>query len=184
MQEPIPGVVHAGPGADFGPAGKTLLAVSKTAAVAGGLVFVALVGMSIASIVGRKVASAPVPGDVEVLQMCAAFACATFFAYCHLAGGDVKVDFFTAKCRPATVHRLDALGSLLTGLVGAVLAWRSTVGAVAVRASEETSMILGWPLWVAQALMVPGLVLMALAGFYMVAHHLGQANHATAGGQP
>ena len=175
MQEPIAGVNDAHPGADFGPLGRMLLAISRWAAVGGGLVFVGLVLMSIVSIVGRKIASTPVPGDVEVLQMAAALACATFFAYCHLTGSDVKVDFFTAKARPVVVHVLDAFGSLLFGGVGALLAWRSAEGALVVRASEETSMILGWPLWVAQALMVPGLVLMALAGLYMVGYHLQRA---------
>lgn len=177
MQEPIPGAASADPGADFGPFGRALLATSRVAAIGGGIVFVLLVLMSIVSIVGRKLAAAPVPGDVEVLQMCAAFACAAFFAYCHMTHSDVKVDFFTAKSSPRTVHRLDAFGSLLFGLVGALLAWRSALGALSVRASEETSMILGWPLWIAQALMVPGLVLMALAGFYMMAHHWSQAQH-------
>lgn len=177
MQEPMPGA-STGSGAEFGPVGRALLAVSRVAAVSGGLVFVALVAMSIVSIVGRKLVSLPVPGDVEVLQMAAAFACAAFFAYCHLTHCDVKVDFFTAKSSPATVHRLDALGSLLFGLVGSVLAWRSAAGALMVRESEETSMILGWPLWVAQALMVPGLVLMGLAGLYMAAWHWRQV-HAT-----
>ena len=64
----------APPGADYGPFGRGLLLVTKLVAIAGGLVFVALVAMEIVSIVGRKLASAPVPGDVEVLQMCAAFA--------------------------------------------------------------------------------------------------------------
>jgi TRAP-type C4-dicarboxylate transport system permease small subunit len=148
-----------------------LFAASKALAIAGGLVFVALVVMSIASIVGRKLASMPVPGDVEVLQMTAAFASACFFAYCHLNGGDVKVDFFTARARAATVHLLDAFGSLLVGLFGALIAWRAWEGAMSVKESGETSMILGWPLWVAQVLMVPGFVLMALAGFYMVGQH-------------
>ena len=94
MQEPIPGAPAASlPG--FGPVGRRLLALSKAAAVGGGLVFVALVVMSIVSIVGRKLASAPVPGDVELLQVCSAFAASAFFAYCHLNQGDVKVDFFT-----------------------------------------------------------------------------------------
>jgi TRAP-type C4-dicarboxylate transport system permease small subunit len=172
MSEPVPGAELTGVPPSFGPIGRALLVLAKALALAGGLVFMGLVVMSIVSIVGRKLAAAPVPGDVEVLQMCAAFACASFFAYCHLIGGDVKVDFFTAKASPATVHRLDAFGSLLFGTVGALLAWCSAAGALVVRASEETSMILGWPLWVAQALMVPGLVLMALAGFYMVVHHL------------
>ena len=41
-----------------------------------------------------------------------------------------------------------------------------------VKASGETSVILGWPVWVPQMLMIPGFVLMALAGCYMVGAHL------------
>ena len=96
---------------------------------------------------------------------------AAVLAYCHLNGGDVKVDFFTARARAATVHLLDAFGSLLVGLFGALIAWRAWEGAMSVKESGETSMILGWPLWLAQALMVPGFVLMALAGFYMMGLH-------------
>ena len=89
-----------------------------------------------------------------------------------LEGGDVKVDFFTAHAGPRVVHGLDALGSLLVGLFGALIAWRTGVGAAALREAGETSAILGWPVWVAQAAMVPGFVLMAAAGFYMCALHL------------
>jgi TRAP-type C4-dicarboxylate transport system permease small subunit len=170
MQEPIPGAPAASlPG--FGPAGRRLLALSKAAAVGGGLVFVALVVMSIVSIVGRKLLSAPVPGDVELLQVCSAFAASAFFAYCHLNQGDVKVDFFTHNMRAATVHLLDALGSLLVGLFGALIAWRACLGALSVKASGETTMILGWPLWIGQMLMVPGFVLLAAAGLYMAGWH-------------
>lgn len=172
MQEPIPG---AGPGSStqaFGPMGRVLFSVTKTTAIIGSLIFVAIVVMSIVSIVGRKLWALPVPGDVEMLQMAAAFASASFFAYCHLNGGDVKVDFFTAKASPATVHRLEALGSLLVGVFGALITWRGAVGALAMQSSGETSMILGWPVWIAQMLMVPGFLLLALAGFYMVGVHL------------
>jgi TRAP-type C4-dicarboxylate transport system permease small subunit len=155
----------------FGPFGRGLLALSQAAALAGGLVFVALVAMSLVSIVGRKLAAAPVPGDVELLQVCAAFASASFFAYCHLNQGDVKVDFFTHRMKAAHIHALDAAGSLLVGLFGALIAWRAGVGALAVKASGETTMILGWPLWIGQILMVPGFVLLAAAGFYMAGWH-------------
>ena len=167
MQEP-PADASALPGCDFGPLGRALLTVSKALAVIGGLVFVALVAMSIVSITGRKLLSAPVPGDVEVLQMCAAVASACFFAYCHLANGDVKVDFFTHHLSAAKVAAMDAFGSLLVGLFGALLAWRTAAGAWSVKDAGETSAILGWPVWLAQALMVPGFALLALAGFYMV----------------
>jgi len=172
MNEPVPGAAEPVARPGFGPMGYRLLAVSKTFAVLGGLVFVVLVMMSIVSIVGRKLAASPVPGDVEVLQMCAAFACACFFAYCHLISGDVKVDCFTARASARTVRRLDAVGSLLFALMGLALAWRGAVGAWSVRDSGETSVILGWPVWIPQMLMLPGFVLMGLAGLYMVGAHL------------
>jgi TRAP-type C4-dicarboxylate transport system permease small subunit len=108
-----------------------------------------------------------VPGDVEVLQMFAAFASASFFAYCHLMHGDVKVDFFTAHIASSKRRFLDAAGSLLVGLFGALLAWRTWAGALSLKEGGETSAILEMPVWLAQALMVPGFVLLALAGFYM-----------------
>lgn len=156
---------------NFGPWGQVLLSVSKWAAVAGALVFTVLVFMSLVSIVGRKLFSAPIPGDVELLQLCSSFAAASFFAWCHLNQGDVKVDFFTHKAGPRVVHTLDAVGSLLVGLFGALIAWRTLAGALAVKANGEVTMILGWPMWIGQILMVPGFFLLGLAGLYMAKLH-------------
>jgi TRAP-type C4-dicarboxylate transport system permease small subunit len=157
------------PGMVLSPYGRMLRSTSRVLALLGGLVFIGLVLMSIVSIVGRKVASAPVPGDVELLQMCASFASASFFAWCHLNHGDVKVDFFTQKLRERTIRRLDAFGSLLVAVFGAAVAWRSLVGALNLLEYQETSPILGLPVWIAQMLMVPGFVLLTLAGLYMAA---------------
>jgi TRAP-type C4-dicarboxylate transport system permease small subunit len=165
----------------FGRAGRALLTAARGLALAGGLVFLVLVGMSVVSIVGRKLASSPVQGDVEMLQMSAAFACAAFFGYCHLIGGDVKVDFFTSRLSPRAIHRLDAFGSLLYTIVGAALTWRTFAGSMVLRASHETSVILGWPLWVAQLMMVPGFLLMTAAGLYMMGLHWRRANEAPQG---
>ena len=172
MQEPMPGSPPIEAFNHFGPIGRALLKVSKLASIFGGFVFVVLVLMSIVSITGRKLFSAPVPGDVELLQVCSAFAASTFFAYCHLNGGDVKVDFFTANSKASLVHFLDAFGATLVGLFGSLIAWRTAVGVMTVKDAGETTMILGWPLWIGQMLMVPGFILLALAGFYMVAFHL------------
>lgn len=147
--------------------GRCLYATAKWFAMVGGMIFIGLVVMSIISIIGRKLFSAPVPGDVEVLQMAAAFASATFFAHCHLMYGDVKVDFFTARMPSTWRYLLDAIGSCLVGVVGALLAWRSGVGAVSLLDAGESSAVLELPVWAAQALMVPSFVLLALAGFYM-----------------
>ena len=156
----------------LGPFGNFLLKLSRGLALTGGLIFVGLVMMSLVSVVGRKLFSFAVPGDVEVLQMCAAFAVSCFFAYCHLIHGDIKVDFFTHNMAPNKVAFLDAIGSLTVGLFGALIAWRTAAGAMALREVGETSAILSWPVWIPQALMVPAFVLLAVAGFYMCAHML------------
>jgi len=172
MEETVGQSPPEGIAARYGRGGRLLLVTVRNLALGGGLVFIALVAMSIVSIVGRKVFSWPVPGDVELLQMCAAFASSAFFAYCHMMGGDVKVDFFTHNLPPHIVARLDTLGSFLVGAFGAVLAWRTAAGAIALKEVGETSAVLGWPVWLAQALMVPGFALLACAGFYMSFHWL------------
>ncbi len=171
MQEPQPDLTAAA-SQTFGPFGQWLLAVAKYLAIAGGLVFVGLVAMSLVSITGRKLFSWTVPGDVELLQMCAAFAASAFFGYCHLINGDVKVDFFTRNAAPWKVAAMDAFGSFLVGVFGALIAWRTSVGALAVKEVGETSAIIGFPVWIAQALMVPGFVLLAVAGFYLCLRHV------------
>lgn len=160
---------------ELGPVGSMLLALTRKLALAGGLVFVGLVLMSLVSVVGRKLFSFAVPGDVEVLQMLAALAGSTFFAYCHMIQGDIKVDFFTHNMKPWKIAALDFLGSLVVGLFGTIIAWRTAAGAISLKEVGESSAILAWPVWIPQALMVPGFTLLALAGFYMSGHKLRQA---------
>jgi TRAP-type C4-dicarboxylate transport system permease small subunit len=159
----------------FGPGGNFLLFLARMMAIGGGIIFVGLVVMSVISIVGRKTMDFVVPGDVEVLQMLAACASASFFPYCHLLHGDVKVDFFTHKLSQRTLWVMDAFGSLLVGLFGALVAWRSWEGAMTVKDAGETSMILSWPVWIPQAFMVPGFALLGIAGVYMFVHQLRMA---------
>ena len=158
----------------FGPGGDKLLKLSRILALGGGLIFVGLVIMSLVSVVGRKLFSFVVPGDVEVLQMLAAVASASFFPYCHLIQGDIKVDFFTHNMNPIIINTLDTLGSLMVALFGVIVAWRTWAGAMSLKEVGETSAILAWPVWIAQALMVPSFVLLAISGFYMSAHKLRQ----------
>jgi TRAP-type C4-dicarboxylate transport system permease small subunit len=169
MSDPIVMAEEAMP---EGPYGRLLKQACQVFAIAGSLIFVGIVALSVVSITGRKLFAHPIQGDVEMLQMCAAFAAASYFAWCHLTGGDVKVDFFTARMSARTVHVLDAFGSTLVALFGAVIAWRTGVGAWMVKEAGEHSMLLDWPLWIPQMAMVPGFVLLALAGAYRVWQHL------------
>ncbi len=162
-----------------GPWGMRLHATSRAFALAGGVLFIVLIAMSLVSIVGRKLFSAPVPGDFELLQMGAAVAAATFFAYCQMSDGHVKVDFFTAWMPARLRAFLDGLAALLMCVVALLISWRTAVGAVASFESGEASLMLGWPGWIAIALIVPSFILFALTGLYIAGrrfrHVLGEA---------
>lgn len=162
----------SGVAVEMGRAGKALLWVCKLAAAIGGLLFVVLVVVSVISIVGRKLFSAPVPGDMEILQLVAAAAAANFFAYCHLIHGDLKVDLFTAALPRRWIHLLETLGSLAVAAFGAILAWRIGAGAASTLESGETSAILAWQVGWFQAAMVPGFALLALSGLYLAGRNL------------
>ena len=161
--------------------GHALFVTCKAFSLFGGAVFIALSAMSLFSIIGRKLIAMPVPGDFEMMQMGCAFASAAFFPYCQMIRGHVRVDFFTNGIRPGIKTGLNFVSAFLVGLFGVIIAWRAGAGALSVFQSGETSTILGWPIWLAQALMVPSFVLLAAAGFYIAVDELKTAQRARQG---
>lgn len=117
--------------------------------------------MSVVSIIGRRIGS-PIQGDFELAQLACAVAISFCLPYCQLQRGHIIVDFFTTRASDRARRVLDALGALLLALVMALMAWRTGVGAAAMKASNETSMITGLPVWYAYALMTPAFALTAL----------------------
>ncbi len=95
--------------------------------------------------------------------------------WCELQGGNITVDFFTARMRKSWQRRLDAAGCALFALIIVLVAWRTAAGAVALKTAGETTMLLGVPLWIGYALMTPGLALTAVAALYRVAAAWGEA---------
>ena len=76
-------------------AGRWLDRIATWWALFGGLLFCAIVVMSIISIVGRKLFSAPIQGDMELLQMGSAIGAAAFLPLCEVYDHHIKVDAFT-----------------------------------------------------------------------------------------
>ena len=139
-----------------------IAAAAKWLALAGGAIFSAITLMSAASVAGRLVGR-PLQGDFELVQLCCAVAIACCLPYCQVRRGHIIVDFFTLRAADRTRRALDALGALLLAVVMALAAWRTGAGAVAMKASNETSMIMGLPVWYAYALMTPAFALTTLA---------------------
>jgi TRAP-type C4-dicarboxylate transport system permease small subunit len=141
----------------------------------------ALVGSAVAlgtgvlvvvSITLRAVTNRPIQGDVELTQFGIALAISLALPWCQLHGSNIIVDFFTQKLPKRLVRALDGIGALLIAIMCALLAWRTGVGAVAVRQSFEASMILDLPMWWVYASLAPGLALAALVALVQAVMHL------------
>lgn len=135
--------------------------LSTAFALAGGAVLCALVLLATGSIVGRALFGTPLLGDFELMQLGIALAIALALPYCQWHGGHIVVDFFTLCASPRTRGGLDTAGAWLAGAIHLLLAWRVAVAVADLRASGETTMLLGLPLWLAYLALVPGLLLAA-----------------------
>ena len=153
------------------PIGALLFRLCRGFALAGGLVLLAMMLMSLVSIVGRAVFNKPLPGDYELVQLGCGIAVSAFLPFCQMRGGHVLVDFFTANSRPAVRAALDTVGALLLGTAAAVFTWRLAAGAIGMRVANDLTTILEIPTWWAMALMVPSFALFAAAGFYTAWQH-------------
>jgi TRAP-type C4-dicarboxylate transport system permease small subunit len=128
----------------------------------------------VASITLRTLTTRPIQGDVELTQFAVALAISLALPWCQWRGANIIVDFFTQKLPARGVRALDGVGALLIGAMCALLAWRTSVGALAVRDATETSMILGLPMWWVYASLAPGLALAALVAFVQATLHFRQ----------
>lgn len=140
--------------------------LAMLSALFGGLVLLSIAGMTCYSIAARAAGYEPVLGDFELVQVGLAVCIAAFLPWCQLHGGNIIVDFFTARASERTRKRLDALGGVLVAAVMALIAWRTAVGAFSALRSNEETMILGFPIWLSYALMTPGLALSALVALF------------------
>ena len=147
--------------------GRVLRALSQTSGVLGGVLLIGIALMTLSSVSGRVLFAKPIQGDVEMVQLACAVALASFLPYTQWQGSNIMVDFFTTRASKATQRGLDALGSLLLGLVAALVCWRTAVGSMAAYANEETSMLMAIPIWIPYLLMTPGLLLTAVVAFYI-----------------
>ncbi len=143
---------------------RALDVLARAFALAGGAVLVAITVMSVVSIAGRTVLGRPVAGDFELVQVGCGVAVAAFLPYCQLRRGNIIVDFFTVRAGPRVQAALDAVGALVLAAVMALLAWRTVAGMLTVKAAGEITMIVGFPVWLGYAAIVPSLALTALVG--------------------
>ena len=146
-----------------------LTSASRWFALVGSFIAMLVAGMSVYSIIGRAFLSKPLFGDVELTQLGIAASISLCLPWCQLHRGNILVDFFTQSTSARTRQILDSAGAFLMAAMCVLLAWRTTMGAIAVREVSETSMILGLPMWWAYVSLAPGLLLSALVALWQAA---------------
>lgn len=158
--------------------------------VLGGLVLTTLVVLTCVSILGRAfdtlghadwlvaaapgvarllAASAPVPGDFELVEAGIAFAIFAFLPICQLQRGHATVDVFTRFLPTKLQAMLVAFWEVALAAVIVLIAWRLYVGLDGKRGNGETTFILQFPVWWAYAASFVAAVVAALTALYCAA---------------
>jgi len=146
--------------------GRSLFRLAYVLALAGGVLMCAVGLMVVVSIVGRALFSKPIYGDFELVAMGTAISVFLFLPYCHLTKNNVIVDLFLARAPERLRTFFDSVGSLLFGVIAAVLTWRSVLGGIDMHEYNETSMILSIPVWIAFPFIVFSLGVLSICCLY------------------
>ena len=144
---------------DGGPV-RWLERLTRSVALAGGLLLVGVMGMTVVSVLGRYLFNAPVPGDYEITELAIGIAAFAFFPYCHISNANIVVELFTGRMPARWKAALDAVHNVTFAIVAGLIAWRLFIGGMHKFADGETTMFLGIPIHWAyfSALMGAGLL--------------------------
>ena len=146
--------------------GYILNKASRYFAIFGGFILLIAVLVSIFSIFGRVVFSSPILGDFELVEIACAVAIGSFLPLCHLKNGNVIVDFITAKLSKNKINLLDAIGSLIFGLVALFFSSRMILGANDMYVYQEETMLLAFPIWIPFLPVIASFFLLTICCFY------------------
>jgi TRAP-type C4-dicarboxylate transport system permease small subunit len=164
--------------------GRAVLAVSRAWAVLGGGVLLAVMLMTVVSVLMRATVGTPILGDFELVELGTAIAAFAFLPYCHQAGGNVVVDVFTNRAPERVKSALSALSSLVLLAIALVLVWRMALGGYDFYRYHEVTTNLEIPRWWVFPPILISLALLALVSLVAFAQELGASLRERTGGEP
>jgi TRAP-type C4-dicarboxylate transport system permease small subunit len=129
-------------------------------AVLGGLLLLAMAGLVVVSVVGRRFFNSPVNGDFELVSMGAAIAVFTFLPYTQARRGNILVDTFTNRLPARTNQLIDAFWDLVYAATMGFLAVCLIDGAFEHYRTGQTTMLLQIAIWPAIAISAALMVLL------------------------
>ena len=152
-----------------------LTALCRIFAGIGGITLLAIMLMTVASVVLRTVIGKPIAGDFEMVEVGCAITIFCFLPWCQSTGGNVLVDFFTQNTGARNNHLLEAFGDLIYLLLAALLLWRLIYGGMDMYAYNEQSMVLRIPIWWSFIIILPAMALLAVTCAATMIGHIKEA---------
>lgn len=144
----------------------------RLVALAGGLLLGGIMLMTVASVLGRYLFDAPIPGDYELTELAIGIAVFAFFPYTQSQNANIVVEFFTARLPERAKLALDLLHTVAFTLVAGLIAWRLFVGGAHKLADGETTIFLAIPVHWAYFVACVGALLLAAMCSLVFARHL------------
>lgn len=172
---------------------KLITTLAKSLAILGGVVLVALVALTCASVVGRIINTmghsavskeqlgafgellrsfGPINGDYELVESGIAFAIFLFLPWCQLKRGHATVDIFTANLPRIANRFLQLLWEVVFMAVIWLITWRLFVGMSDKMRYAETTFLLQMPIWWAYAVCAVAALLASVVALYSVVLHV------------
>jgi len=142
--------------------GIVLERATRGLALAGGLLLVGVLAMTVISVAGRYLFNAPIPGDYEITELACGVAVFAFLPYCQLNRANIVVEFFTTRLSGRSKRVLDTVHSFAFAVVAVLMAWRLAVGGLGKMADGQTTLYLGIPLYWGYFSAVVGAVMLCI----------------------
>jgi len=120
--------------------------VSLGAAYLAAVALAVSVGVTVADIALRRAIDAPIPGVVDLTQLCVMWAAFLSIPVAFHLDNHISVVLFTDRLSPERRRRVFCAGAFASAIFLAVACWASAAKAVQEFATHDRSMILGVPL--------------------------------------
>lgn len=156
------------------PINSTIERMTQWLAYCGGVLMLIAIALTLVSVIGRYLFSAPVPGDYELVETICAVGIFLFFPYTHATGSNITVKFFTTGFTLRHQRMLDLVHDVIFALIAALLAWRLGIGLVHKFLSGESTMLVRVPFWWSYSFAVASMVLLCIVCLARIVAAIGE----------
>lgn len=163
---------------DQSPLGRLAIGLARWAALAGGIVLLAMIAIVVISVIGRAFIWAglkPILGDYELITVGMGFAVFAFLPWAHLTRGHALVSLFTDTLGPRTNAWILVVTDVLMLVGAAFITWRLWYGMLDKFNYRETTILLGLSMGWAYVAAFVGAIIMVLVSIYVVGRSLSDA---------